>query len=65
MQARGPDLVPAAAKALARYLMERRNEVLALESGKAIVEWVDAHLEDALAIAAGMQSINDQLADHD
>jgi hypothetical protein len=43
--------------------MDRKDDVLALDSGKSILSWVDAHQEEALAIATGMQSISEQLAD--
>jgi hypothetical protein len=47
--------------AIGRYLMDRKDEVLALSSGKSMLSWVDAHQEEALAIAVGMQSISEQL----
>ena len=60
VQRYGPDLVPAASKAVGRYLMDRRKEVLALDDGS-IVEWLDAHQPAALSIGAWMQQIADQL----
>lgn len=60
-QEHGNELAPGAARAIGRYLMDRKEEVVSLENGVPMLSWVDEHLEEALGIAIGAQSINEQL----